>query len=64
MVILDWFPIWAVYILTVVIVLIATEIGFRAGRWLRSRDASLGESYTTSSLLGAECVKHFETTHC
>jgi hypothetical protein len=52
MIILDWFPLWAVYIVTVVLALIATEIGFRIGLWLRSRDTSLGESHITSSLVG------------
>ena len=31
MVILDKFPVWGVYVLTVVMVLVAAEIGFRIG---------------------------------
>ena len=38
MVILDQFPIWAVYLGTVVAVLVAAEIGFRLGIWLKRRD--------------------------
>jgi hypothetical protein len=36
--ILDRFPIWAVYLGTVALVLVAAEIGFRIGIWLKRRD--------------------------
>jgi hypothetical protein len=37
---LDRVPIWAIYLFTVVLVLLVTEIGFRLGVWLRRRDPS------------------------
>ena len=40
MVLLDSLPIWAVYLGTVVLVLLAAEIGFRIGMWLQRRDPS------------------------
>lgn len=42
MVIADKFPLWAVYLIMMVLVLIAAEIGFRIGRWLKRRDPSTG----------------------
>jgi hypothetical protein len=38
MILLDQFPLWAVYLITVVVVLIAAEIGFRLGMWLQRQD--------------------------
>ena len=38
MILLDQFPVWAVYLGTVIAVLIAAEIGFRLGLWLQRRD--------------------------
>jgi hypothetical protein len=46
MVLLDNFPIWAVYLGTVVLVLVAAEIGFRIGIWLQRRDPSAETSLT------------------
>ena len=43
MVIADKFPIWAVYLIMVVLVLVAAEIGYRIGRRLKRRDPSSGE---------------------
>jgi len=40
MVLLDRFPIWAVYLATVALVLAFAEIGFRLGLWLQRRDPS------------------------
>jgi hypothetical protein len=40
MVVLDQFPIWAVYLVTVVLVLVFAEIGFRIGMWQQRRDPS------------------------
>jgi hypothetical protein len=37
MILLDQFPVWAVYLGTVAAVLIAAEIGFRLGLWLQRR---------------------------
>jgi hypothetical protein len=52
MVILDTFPIWAVYVGTVVVVLIATEIGFRIGMWLQRRDPDSGKTPMTGAVVG------------
>ena len=38
MVILDKFPIWAVFLGTLAVVLVAAEVGFRIGNWLKRRD--------------------------
>jgi len=43
MVIADMFPIWALYLIMVVLVLVVAEIGFRIGRWMKRRDPSSGE---------------------
>lgn len=46
MVLLDAFPLWAVYLGTVVAVLIAAEIGFQVGRWMKRRDPEAGSPVT------------------
>jgi hypothetical protein len=51
MAILDRFPIWAVYLATVVVVLVAAEIGFRIGIWLQRRDPS-GKTPMTGAVVG------------
>ena len=51
MVILDRFPLWAVYVVTVVVVLIAAEVGFRLGLWLQRRDPS-GKTPMTGAVVG------------
>lgn len=53
MVILDNFPIWAVYAGLVVIVLLAAEIGFRIGIWLQDRSEDPAESKMTGAVVGA-----------
>jgi hypothetical protein len=52
MVILDMFPIWAVYVGTVVVVLIAAEIGFRIGLWLKRRDPDSVGTTMTAAVVG------------
>ena len=52
MVILDMFPIWAVYVGTVVVVLIAAEIGFRIGIWLQRRDPASEKTPMTGVVVG------------
>ncbi len=51
MVLLDNFPIWAVYLGTVAVVLVAAEIGFRIGIWLQRRDPS-AETPMTGIVVG------------
>lgn len=53
MVILDNFPIWSVYLITVAILLLAAEIGFRFGNRLQRRDSSLEGQPITSTVVGA-----------
>jgi hypothetical protein len=50
--ILDMFPLWAVYLGTVVIVLVAAEIGFRLGMWLQRRDPASGKVTLTGAVVG------------
>ena len=52
MIILDRFPIWAVYLGTVALVLVAAEIGFRIGIWLQHRDPSSGKTQMTGAVVG------------
>jgi len=52
MVILDKFPIWAVYVGTVVAVLVAAEIGFRIGMWLQRRDPDSGKAPVAGTVVG------------
>jgi hypothetical protein len=52
MIILDKFPIWAVYVGTVVVVLVAAEIGFRIGMWLQRRDPDSGKTAMTGAVVG------------
>jgi len=52
MVILDMFPLWAVYLGTVALVLAAAEIGFRIGMWLQRRDPASGKAPMTGAVLG------------
>jgi hypothetical protein len=46
------FPLWAVYVGTVVLVLVAAEIGFRIGIWLQRRDPASGEIRMTGTMVG------------
>jgi hypothetical protein len=49
---LDLAPLWAVYLVTVVVVLIAAEIGFRIGIWLQQRDPESGKAPMTGAVVG------------
>ncbi len=51
MIIMDMFPIWAVYLGTVVAALVAAEIGFRIGIWQQRRDSSSEGSSATSTVV-------------
>ncbi len=52
MVLLDNIPIWAVYLGTVVVVLVAAEIGYRIGIWLQHRDPSSEGTPMTGTVVG------------
>jgi hypothetical protein len=52
MVILDQSPIWVVYLVTVVVALVAAEIGFRLGIWLQRRDPSSRKTAMTGTVVG------------
>ena len=52
MVILDQSPIWVVYLVTVAIALVAAEIGFRIGMWLKRRDPDAGRTPLTGAVVG------------
>jgi hypothetical protein len=52
MVLLDQFPIWAVYLGTVAAVLVAAEIGFRIGIWLQRRDPDSGKAPVSGTVVG------------
>lgn len=52
MVVLDMLPIWAVYLGTVAVVLLAAEIGFRIGMWLQRRDPSSAKTPMTGAVVG------------
>lgn len=52
MVILDQSPIWVVYLVTVVIALVAAEVGFRIGMWLQRRDPDSGKTPMTGAVVG------------
>ena len=49
---LDSFPIWAVYIGLVVLMLLAAEIGFRVGIRIQDRSNKPGESKMTGAVVG------------
>ena len=52
MVILDNFPIWAVYVGLVIIMLAVAEAGFRVGIRLQDRSGNQGESKMTGAVVG------------
>jgi len=52
MALLDVFPLWAVYIGTVVAVLLAAEIGFRIGLWAKRRDPESKKSAMAGAVVG------------
>ena len=52
MLLLDLAPIWLVYLVTVVIVLVASEVGFRIGLWMQHRDPESGGTPMTGAVVG------------
>jgi len=52
MILLDKFPIWAVYLGTVALVLVAAEIGYRIGIWIQRRDPTSERTPMTSAVVG------------
>jgi hypothetical protein len=52
MVLLDRFPIWAVYLATVAAVLVCAEVGFRLGLWLQRRDPTAIKGQMVGVVLG------------
>jgi hypothetical protein len=52
MVLLDKFPLWAVYIGTVAAVLLAAEIGFRIGFWTKRRDPASKKPAIAGAVVG------------
>jgi hypothetical protein len=52
MFILDILPMWGVFLLTLVLVLIAAEIGYRIGIWLQQRNDSTGQTPITGAMVG------------
>ena len=52
MIIMDMYPLWAVYVGTVVLVLVAAEIGFRFGMWLQRRAPDSGQARVTGTMVG------------
>jgi hypothetical protein len=53
MILLDDFPLWAVYVGIVIAVLVAAEIGFRLGIWLQRRDPDSGKTPMVADRLRA-----------
>lgn len=53
MIILDRFSIGVVFLLTLVVVLLAAEIGFRIGLWLQRRDPASLNGQTTGVIVGS-----------
>jgi hypothetical protein len=52
MFILDALPMWAVFLVTLALVLIAAEIGYRIGIWLQQRNDSSGQTPITGAMVG------------
>ena len=52
MVLVDVFPLWAVYIGTVIAVLLAAEIGFRIGMWAKRRDPASKKPAMAGAVVG------------
>jgi hypothetical protein len=50
--ILEDLPLWVIFIGTVLIVLLATEVGYHLGLWLYARYPSMGRSSMTGPLIG------------
>lgn len=52
MVILDQYPLWAVFIATVILELLAAEIGFQIGLWMQRRDPESGKAPISGAIVG------------
>ena len=52
MVLLDQSPLWAVYVVTVVLALVFAEIGFRLALWLQRRDPDSGTTPISGTVVG------------
>ena len=52
MALIDQFPLLWVYIGTVILVVVAAEIGFQAGKWLQNRDSDSGKPLLTGPVVG------------
>ena len=52
MILLDESPLWVVYLLTVIVVLIAAEIGFRIGLFLQRRDPASEATPISGAVVG------------
>jgi len=52
MVLLDQSPLWAVYVVTVVLALVFAEIGFRLAVWLQRRDPDSGTTPISGTVVG------------
>jgi len=50
---LDKFPVWAVFLIIVVLVLLAAEIGFRVGVWLQDRSSDQRDTRMTGLVVGS-----------
>jgi hypothetical protein len=52
LVVLDTFPIWAVYVGLVIAMLLGAEVGFRVGIWMQDRSDNPGEGKMTGAVVG------------
>jgi hypothetical protein len=52
MAILDNFPIWAIYLGGVALLVLIAEIGYRTGIWMRERNPNMEKNRVTNSLVG------------
>jgi len=52
MLFLDQSPLWAVYVVTVVMALVFAEIGFRLALWLQRRDPDSGKTAISGTVVG------------
>jgi hypothetical protein len=52
MILLDQSPLWAVYVVTVVLALVFAEIGFRLALWLQRRDPDAGKAPISGTVVG------------
>ena len=52
MILLDQSPLWAVYVVTVILALVFAEIGFRLALWLQRRDPDSGKAPISGTVVG------------